>query len=136
MALLMRGAGAKFFQPGPHGGLALGRFSDKRGGAAAEGRGPIRLLFLHVRMRVGRLAEGVPVGRRRANLWMINTLGVLAVLNNPLPAARQLSRPARHAKADTLLVNARSLGLDHRTVSTLRLDTVPALQQVRPTCIA
>ncbi|AXM40474.1 hypothetical protein BRN51_14815 [Xanthomonas oryzae pv. oryzae] len=39
MALLMRGAGAKFFQPGPHGGLALGRISDKRGGAAAEGRG-------------------------------------------------------------------------------------------------
>ncbi|ACD60160.1 hypothetical protein PXO_06038 [Xanthomonas oryzae pv. oryzae PXO99A] len=39
MALLMRGAGAKFFQPGPHGGLALGRFSDKRGGAVAESRG-------------------------------------------------------------------------------------------------
>ncbi|QBG98545.1 hypothetical protein EYC56_02665 [Xanthomonas oryzae] len=28
MALLTRGAGAKFFQPRPHGGLALGGFSE------------------------------------------------------------------------------------------------------------
>ncbi|QEO95023.1 hypothetical protein XOCgx_0027 [Xanthomonas oryzae pv. oryzicola] len=38
MALLTRGDGAKFFQPRPHGGLALGGFSDKLAGAAAEGQ--------------------------------------------------------------------------------------------------
>ncbi|AEQ94387.1 hypothetical protein XOC_0133 [Xanthomonas oryzae pv. oryzicola BLS256] len=39
MALLTRGDGAKFFQPRPHGGLALGGFRDTLGGAAAEGQG-------------------------------------------------------------------------------------------------
>ncbi|AEQ94616.1 hypothetical protein XOC_3266 [Xanthomonas oryzae pv. oryzicola BLS256] len=39
MALLTRGDGATFFQPRPHGGLALGGSSDTLGGAAAEGQG-------------------------------------------------------------------------------------------------